>query len=555
VYLLHAYQQLAAQLSCTEAELLNSLQHLHLQQSLTLGAMKELPVETLALVLQQVTIQHRLKSCALVSHSWRAAAMAATNRINIHNMSVATCSSISAWLAAHGSNVDVMRLSGGKHELQEPAPAPSLGVVENDQGPEAAETELQDLAAAPSLGDAEDDQGPEAAETAPATVVMSSGNSAPSLMQLPCSRLVALSAARLMLHMHPGACPDGTYSSVLSSSANLTRLCLQDCMTYQLESLYALSALTKLQELSLQNVMVQDKDCVRVKAPVPNRLLPILGHLTSLDINQHMSLSAVKSIQHVTGLRSLALDFSTVHKKGVTAVWANMQSRDWQQLSSLNIAMCHGHTIHGKLQAAGINGLTRLTSLKVLKLKHHVFMGACASLLPQLTGLQHLHVEGRWWFDEHLTLFPAVLSTFSVLTQLTHLSIQKLPYCWFRGNLAAISGLTASSKLRELRIGCNTYSSLASAAIKSMFAPSKVWPSLTTLQLGNSTWDSENQGLPAVLGQCCPNLQNLRMASPNLKVQQLSPLAHLSLLHLGTRSSEGAQELAELTKEPQVDTG
>jgi len=459
-----------------------------------------LPSAVMMRILQNVPLGQRLRSCALVSRHWAAAAAAATTRIDPKGTGIMHNSDreqLPKWLSRRGSFVTslVLKAGGGGKKLHA-LPYPQLRDLDLT-GHIVRLTPTAKVKRFGLLHDATKLTCLRLYSCSVAGVDPAAASPGPG----PTSTLAALTDLQhLELHFHKPH--GGISSSMLSSLLNLTFLSLSDAHG-QLQdgaALQHLCCLTRLQCLHLSYLTAA--------ALAALTALQDLTRLTSLQLTHAafaISPDTIPSITVLTGLQRLQLSF------------------------------CH----HGVAPAL-LMGLTQLQEVDLWKA--HLLGGATGMqvLLSWLPKLQHLT---RLCFGGFLFHGPAPEAAAEAT------AAAALP-----GSPAAYSAITAGRQLQELTLCCDN---IPAAAWAHIFTTERQLPLLSSLSiLENKTRQAIWPDVPKPTSQdlrritrCCSNLQSLQLPYVMECPADISPL--LVLLHLQRLTINGltnVQVLLQLTR-------
>jgi hypothetical protein len=333
------------------------------------------------------------------------------------------------------------------------------------------------------------------------------GYRAPSitLLQLPHDKLQGLSSlsiSNLKLQLQP----IGSKQGVLGSGAPLKQLRLHRCTVLDKIKGRALSALPKLEHVSVD---------------MSNSLVHFPDHALHEQLT-YLDLANVK-LRDPDGLRRL---------QGLTRL--------------LELRLCGVNA--NALQASMLSGMQGLRVLK-LHMLHSFELGVLASK----PCVQHLELVDCW---VPTSAVGQLLSYLPSLQMLTHLELKD-------NNLsedpsppaAAYSALTASSKLQYLDISSFT---LPTRAWEHVFPDGRQLPHLQTLVIQGVLEPADAAAIApegSRLVSCCPGLQSLSLQGLQFTHVLLAPLTGLSSLqelnlpHYWPRGekSEGLEVLTQLT--------
>jgi hypothetical protein len=226
---------------------------------------------------------------------------------------------------------------------------------------------------------------------------------------------------------------------------------------------------------------------------------------------------ALQQLSRLTGLSSLSvgLSCSANSLQARAAVAAALQHlHSLTALALLGLPLSQGLFSDSELGRTCFSGLTQLRSLQL----HNTVMRVVVDpgLLTALTDLQHLDISG------YCTGQAEALELLAWLQQL-----QQLTYLCLEGTLeldppapaSAYAALTASSNLQHLDLSNCILQSRNSSSVanpwQQVFAPGKLLPQLTSLQLHGSEPELGVRSLQYLV-RCCPVLQRLDLSTNGL---------------------------------------
>lgn len=390
----------------------------------------KLPQQLLAQVLSHVATAERIRSCSLVSVAWRNAAALATSAITIQKQTYGLsdkCNSLSRWLRQHAGTAPIDSITIG--------------------APEWNQVELQ-----------------------------------LPVEQLKLLRKLDLARVAVASWSNDASRPKRASTPVLPSSLSaLTHLAMYAC---EVQLAPNLALFTKLQRLALRLVMGSDSTSTTCAALA--LVLPLMQHLTHLELDWHAHDSVVARVRQLPKLQALLL------------CGGNCTAASFQVLpATLTQLQVSGPDL--QLSPSSSPGLTQLTAMQWLQVKAVQFDLA---VLSSMQRLQHLALD-----VERLQL-PADQPRLAALASLT--ALQHLALCvndaLGLSTREDINAMTASSHLTHLEISGGV---VAGRQYNRLFDAGRQLPHLRSLHasmgLVSTPFDI------GALVDCCANLEALKL--------------------------------------------
>jgi len=494
-----------------------------------LSSGESVPADILRLILTQIDQSHRLKSCALVSKAWSAAAAAATTSASIiicDGLDAPKLASLWLWMRNQGrQSLNQLILYGWTRD----ACGDVYGFPFDEQ------LKLPQLENLLILG---------GHHTTALAATRNDGNVANTRQQNPFAGMSGLTSLRL-------------YHMEFNRSTN---------------GLAALSLLTRLQLLDLHDVHLPPDQLEQVgQQPGPETsVAPRFVAVHPVCFQQLTQLTSLSFNPGLCGRRAVA-PFSCLQQLQALDLCEAVSNLDVLQALPQSLTMLYlawdGRGVLSSSTAPSLAALTALKRLRLTSQRSELCVGIHPSLLSGMQQLQQLHLGGM-----PTDALPALLEVVSVLKQLQVFYIADV--CMLGGGVQPLPGaqveqysklLPGSSQLSSVTFTTSNSQMLTQeGCMRAIFNPARQLDSLKELVL-DLTFPEVPGGfeIPAAINvfgsqelrdmaRCCPNLAKLHIPrlmrlGPDLSIPLLWKNS-LTSLALGGASLRDASVAAAVTK-------